>query len=298
MRLLAFLTLLASFAIAPSALAESRPCEEKRCVLTGEDGGSYRMVWPKGGTAKPAGGWKPFIFYHGFNGSGDGIARNRNLARTLHKGGYVLVAPNGPTIVWRGKERRGWGGYRGADRRWGMDTLRFMERVMADIEARTGMKAAQAVHSGFSSGGSMAWYVGCYGRPRARAVVPIAGGLRRPYPEETAQGPARVGTTCPGGPVPVMHIHGFGDNQVPLEGRAIANWHQGDVHEGLDILRRTNGCVSRPNAIEVKGRLWCRDWTGCASGQPVRSCLHSGGHSTPRGWPKEALDWVKSLPPR
>ena len=290
---LAILVWLAGFA---SAAGHARACQAQPCHIEAPDGGSYRLVWPP--TMPATGTLKPFVFYHGFNGSAAATARNGALAAAVHAAGYILVVPNGPAIEWRGRIRRGWGGYAGAKARWGVDTLRYMERVMADVERRTGAPANDAVHAGFSSGGSMAWYVACYGRPRARAFLPVAGGLRRPYPDRRASGPARTGVVCPGGPVPVMHVHGFSDTQVPLEGRSIGAWHQGDVFEGLDIARRTNGCASRPDTVEAKGRLWCRGWTRCTSGEPLRMCLHPGGHSMPRGWLAEGLEWVQALPRR
>ena len=293
--LLAAILLTVTSAAAASA-RQDRPCQDRPCVLSGENGGAYRIVWPEG--EFDGGTLKPFVFFHGFGGTGAGVARNRAMARRLHGAGYVLVAPDGPSFVWRGKERRGWGGYRGAEARWGVDTLAYMERMVADLKRRTALRLDETVLSGFSSGGSMAWYAACYGRPAVRAIVPVAGGLRRPYPRAKGKGPARDGTVCPGGPVSVLHVHGFVDNQVPLEGRAIGGWHQGDVFEGLDIVRRTNGCRSRPKTLESKGRLWCRDWTGCASGRPVRMCLHRGGHSLPKGWLDEALAWLAQLPPR
>jgi polyhydroxybutyrate depolymerase len=152
---------------------------------------------------------------------------------------------------------------------------------------------SQTVISGFSSGGSMAWYFSCYSKSPLAGILAVAGGLRRPLP--TVQGVAKDGPSvraCPAGPRKIIHIHGYTDRQVPLEGRDIRHWHQGSVFESLSLQRMTNQCASRPDKVSAGEAYWCREWNRCSSGKPIRLCLHAGGHGMPKNWLAEGLDWL------
>ncbi len=277
-----------------SAVAADLPCTNgSPCELTGKNGGTYHLTFPKNWNGKQK--LKPFVFFHGHNGSGKGIARNKNLAKQLGKSGYLLIAPDGPMFTFRGRSSRGWAARpEGNSPRGKRDDIAFVERVLDDINQRFPTIAKSTVLSGFSSGGSMAWYMACYSTRHYAAIAAVAGGLRRPLPPKFDTDATGADLRkCPGGPRKMLHIHGFTDGQVPLEGRGIRAWHQGDVFEGLSVQRITNQCGSKPVKIEAKGRFWCRDWSGCGSDQSVRFCLHSGGHGLPSGWLDQALKWVK-----
>ena len=132
----------------------------------------------------------------------------------------------------------------------------------------------------------MAWLLACEEGRRFAGFASIAGALRRPTPHED----------CTGGPVRMLQIHGFADTQVPLEGRAIRDWHQGDVFESLAMQRATNQCRTRPSLIEFGNRFRCRIWSDCDSGHDVELCMHDGGHGLPRGWAEKTLEWFEKGP--
>lgn len=248
------------------------------CVLEGSIAGSYHMAVPDGWKADPkAKDQKVLVFFHGHGGSGAGVLRNKGLVSTFTKAGYVVIAPDG--VLFPGRNLRGWPARPRENPI--RDDVAFTEAMLEDAANRLGTAGFDLLVSGFSSGGSMAWHFGCYSSVKPGAIVPIAGGLRRPIPE----------AKCPAGPRRLMHIHGFVDNQVPLEGRGIRDWHQGDVYQGLDRLRASNLCSSKPDALSTEGTFWCRDWSSCDSGVPIRFCLHKGGHSLPKGWAAGAIDW-------
>lgn len=127
----------------------------------------------------------------------------------------------------------------------------------------------------------MAWMIGCYEGSRFAAVISVAGALRRPVPE-----------TCPDPAPRALQVHGFGDPQVPFEGRAIRDWHQGDVFETLALMRRSVGCRSNPSAIAV-GTWRSRVWEGCLRGA-LAYLEHDGKHGLPRGWSEIAHWWLES----
>lgn len=240
------------------------------------EGGEYFYSPPEGADAtKPL---PVIIFYHGFRGSGRGVVRG-TVKRIFGDAGYIVVAPNGA--------QRGEGGPRAWPARPALDGWRddvaFTFDVLDDLEKRMPIDRDRIVISGFSAGGSMAWMVGCYEGDRISAVISIAGALRRPIPDGQ----------CPGGPFRLLQIHGFTDKQVPLEGRGIRDWHQGDVFEALSLLRNTNQCRSQPSTMVIDEGLRCRMWTGCETDADIRLCLHDGGHGLPKGWAAYALNWLE-----
>lgn len=257
-------------AMAPAAANGEDPCgPEAACAI---EGGDYHLRLPPGWdglTPLPA-----VVFFHGHRSSGATIFRSSGLRQTFLDNGYLVIGPNGAA---RPDGARAWPARPGAGTR---DDVAFTLAVLDDVAARLPVDRARIFATGFSAGGSMAWMMGCYAGERFAGVASVAGALRRPTPE-----------ACPGGPVPLLQIHGFADRQVPLEGRAIGNWHQGDVFESLGLIRTANGCGSRPDAITVEAPYRCRDWTGC-DGAPVRLCLHDGGHGLPKGWTDLAREFL------
>lgn len=265
----------------------------KVCRLEGANGGTYYLSKPKNSASSAS--RRLFVFFHGHNGSGARLIENRSLVRTLHKGGFVLVAPDGPAFVSNGRTTRGWAARPEGDApRGGRSDIAFVERVLRRVARDHDIDLRHTVVGGFSSGGSMAWYFGCYSTMPLAGIVAVAGTLRRPMPERFTTSPdGAKETMCPGPPRKLIHIHGFSDRQVPLEGRQIRSWHQGDVFEGLATMRRTNGCNTRPDRISIKQSYWCRDWDRCKSDVPLRLCLHQGGHGLPRNWLSLGLEWIK-----
>lgn len=241
------------------------------------DGGSYHVALPDnwdGTTRAPV-----IVFFHGHRSSGKSVIAG-GVRDVFGEAGYVVVAPNG--AMRPGSGIRAWPARPGSgDAR---DDVAFTFAVLDDLQARVAIDRSRVLMAGFSAGGSMAWMVGCYAGGRIAGVVSVAGALRRPIPE----------TECPGGPFRLLHIHGFNDRQVPLEGRAIRDWHQGDVFEALSLLRRTNSCRSRPSSISRPDRFRCRHWDACGTQADIRLCLHDGAHGLPRGWAAYALDWFET----
>ncbi len=69
-----------------------------------------------------------------------------------------------------------------------------------------------------------------------------------------------------------MHLHGTSDDMVPMAGRSIgARWRQGDVRQGLAILREADGCPAAPAREETVMGLSCehlgrlRQWARAAA---------------------------------
>lgn len=236
------------------------------------DGGSYHLRLPAGDGPHPV-----LIWYHGHRGNGQSIFNGGGLQRDFLENGYALLAPNGFQV---GDGPRSYPARAGAPR----DDVAFTFAALAAASTRADLDMEKVFVGGFSAGGSMAWLLACEAGDRLQGMVSVAGALRRPNPTECA---GLKG-------LPVMQVHGFADGQVPFEGRAIRDWHQGSVWDSLEYARRANGCRSNPDQIEMTDQFRSRYWDASCDGAPVRLDVHDGGHGLPEGWTARAHAFFES----
>ncbi|MEO0865081.1 MAG: alpha/beta fold hydrolase [Pseudomonadota bacterium] len=236
------------------------------------ENGSYHMDLPASAD-EPL---PVLIFFHGHNATGKMIFRG-GLQSDFKDKGYALIAPNGTMI--QGRQTRRWAGRVGTAR----DDVAFALDVLADAATRADLDLGRVYVAGFSAGGSMAWLMACRAAERFAGFVSVSGALRRPNPTDN----------CPNAPVRFLHIHGFSDAQVPLEGRNIRDWHQGSVWDSLSLARTANQCRSNPDAFDMGERFRCRTWADSCGAGAIRFCGHDGGHGLPRGWTTLARDWFE-----
>ncbi|MCI4665585.1 MAG: polyhydroxybutyrate depolymerase [Neomegalonema sp.] len=264
---------------APSASVACGPTTECRLA-----NGSYHIAAPPtwdGETSLPT-----VIFFHGHRSSGRAVMRG-GVRRAFIRAGWLVIAPNGAALPGRtgrnGAAIRAWPARDAEKGR--RDDVAFTEAVLRDAATKYSIDRQRLLVAGFSAGGSMAWRIACLlGGRFAPAYAPISGALR--VPTRAAE------KGCPGSPAKIIHFHGFTDKQVPLEGRSIRDWAQGDVFATLTLARRMNGCATKPDRSSARGRFWRRDWRSCTSGRVIGFRLHPGGHGTPRGWIAETLRWL------
>jgi len=261
--------LIALFLVLPSlASAECGP--DAPCEI---EGGSYHMLVPD----EPRENMPALVFFHGHNATGAMIFRG-GIRSDFAEAGYVVIAPNGTPI--NGRSTRRWAGREGS----GRDDVAFTLDVIEDARKKVSIDPDRIYVAGFSAGGSMAWLMACKAAGRFAGFVSVSGALRQP--NDT--------TDCPNAPVRFLQIHGFGDNQVPFEGRAIRDWHQGSVWDSLALARTANQCRSNPDTIDIGAPFRCRTWEKSCSAGAVRFCEHDGGHGLPRGWTTLARDWFEA----
>lgn len=217
------------------------------------------------------------VYYHGWNGSPEGVFRNRAMVNGVNNRGALFIAPFARTGYWR---QIGEGRAEG-----GRDELAYAHALMADIRKRWPVDERLVMASGFSRGGSMVWNVACYAGELFTGFAPIAGGFWGSTPAE-----------CPSGPVHVRHIHGLSDAVVAYDEVGIYN--SMPIPDGLTVLRRANGASGPPARTyrldHPKRPRDCKRWDG-TSGRSIEICLHPGGHSIPAEWVAEGLDWLAEV---
>jgi len=177
------------------------------------------------------------------------------------------------------------------DRKKRRDELTFAKAVLEDATNKFNLDRDRILMTGFSIGGSLTWYLACQDPNVVKAFAPVAGAFWRPHP--SAQDCA--------GPVKLLHTHGWVDGTVPLEGRPIGPVDnprivQGDVFYGLQLMRQVNGCKGlKADKFDTSGKFWKRWWTKCAPNSALQFNLFQGGHSVPKGWASEAINWFEAL---
>ncbi len=249
------------------AAAPASACgPETDCVV--EDG-TYRIAAPDG---EPKGA---ILYFHGWQGTAEGVMRNGALARVARERDLLLVAPDGRNKTWA---------YPGSPSQ-ARDDFAFIESVVDDVEARFGITRESTMVTGFSMGGSMAWSVACYRGEGFLGFAPVAGAFWDPIPE-----------SCPS-PVPnLVHVHGTSDTVVPMEGRPIGDgWHQSDVRESLAVWYEQASCpqetlYSRPDGLSCETKV-----CGPTGDKLIAICLHDGGHSIRTEWVALAWDQLALL---
>lgn len=237
--------------------------------------GSYHARLPERPEGAPA-----VVFLHGYGGSGTASLDRASVTGPLLARGYAVIAPNG--VPQRAGAPAGWGFFPGRQAR---DETAFLTAVAEDAARRFGLDRARMVLAGFSSGGFMVTYLACTAPDAFAAYAPVAGGFWRPHPERCT------------GPVDLLHVHGWGDGVVPLEGRPLGGgrFMQGDIFAGMELFRAANGCDrQRPDLTQTEDGVWRRGWTDCASGARLDLVLFAGGHVVPEWWADALLDWVEA----
>jgi len=247
------------------------------------EGGSYLAATPKdwdGKTAMPI-----VIFLHGYDSSAQDVLANNELVQGLSERHALLIVPQG---IKNQGGKTGWS-FASRENR-ARDDIDFLDRVMKDAARRFPVDTAHSLVSGFSLGGSMVWYLACFGHTHFTAYAPIAGSFWVPEPED-----------CPSGPQNIRHIHGISDETMPMIGRVVGPpehpSRQGMVMRGINTWQKVNGCAQvTPRLEALKGQI-CRIWPAqnCTSGRELVLCLHDEGHFYKGDWVAQSFDWMMGL---
>lgn len=261
-------------ALAQTAVVEPSGCggADAPCALGDR---SFHVLSPGDAFEGP----RPVVVHlHGAGSTGRAVIRG-GMARAAVARGYVVIAPTGRRDGF-GRFAPNWGVRDG--REGFVEDLAFIDAVVDAVSERVSLDRDRMLLAGFSRGGSFVWDVACAYPERFDGYVSVAGGFWEPMTRSCA------------GPVRLLHIHGWRDRTVPLEGRPLGSGRaQGDIHQGLIVWRRTNGCSGqRADAFETEGDLWTRRWIECDAGA-LEFIMHPGGHGAPRGWAARALDWFE-----
>ena len=225
------------------------------------EGGRYLIRMPGSWDGKNDVG--AIVYFHGWQGSAEGVMRNAGLTKMASDLGIALVAVDGLNKTWS---------YPSSPSQH-RDELTFLDRLLADIDMRHAIDMDRLMASGFSMGGSMAWYAACFRGKRFAGIAPVAGAFWEPLPDK-----------CPSPAPYLFHVHGTTDTVVPIAGRPIGErWHQGDLYESLERFREKDNFQTGPSFRPEGTRLTCERQVS-AEGSLIEVCLHPGGHNMRPEW--------------
>lgn len=257
----------ALLALAAPGLARACDAETDCPVADGDETlGAYRLYRP---ATAPAEGAGAIIYMHGWQATADGVMRNRGLRQVADRLGVLLVAPQGREKTWS---------YPSSPSRH-RDEFPFFDAMRRDLIETKGVDPDRILVSGFSMGGSMAWYLACNHGDDYMGFAPAAGAFWEPLPESCPE-PARY----------LIHTHGTTDTVVPIEGRPIGGrWAQGDVWESFEVMAKGLDLTRSDDAVDDRG-MTCRRWFGEA--RLYEFCRHGGGHQSRPEWVERAWRMV------
>ena len=239
----------------------------------------------------PPGAYKPrplVIALHGAGETGSDFANDTGFSRLADREGFLVAYPQsgGPNDFWNMS-----GQVAGAT-----NDVEALERSLDQLEAAVCVDPARVFVTGVSNGGGMAARLGCDLSERLAGVASVAGGYRALPPCQ------------PERPLPVLEIHGTGDQVVPYGGRPPD--FNGSVKRWLWLWRRIDGCQGKADRLVPGPGVTEIAWRHCSAGTRVEHVrLDGAAHGWPGGPRTQgppapfAATWrtwqfFRSLPPR
>ena len=186
---------------------------------------------------------------------------------------FMLVSPQGVADSWNA------GSCCGIARGAGVDDVDYLNRLIDEVSARSDVDPKRIFMAGFSNGGMMTYRYVCAHGDRLAAAASVAG--------------TKVISCAPPHPVPMLHIHGTGDQVVPYGGGqgiggVLLNTTFAAVPGSVAELASQERCPA-PVAVSDEGRVHIKEWAGCSGDVRVRLVtIDNWPHEWPLGGPFNA----------
>jgi polyhydroxybutyrate depolymerase len=226
---------------------------------------------------------------HGGFGSGAQIEEQIDMNSLAEREGVVVAYPDGvaafPDAANDLLRLRSWNGGEccGPAVEAQNDDAGFLVAAVQDIGENVCLDLRRVYVTGFSNGAIMSQRLLCEHPEVFAAAAPVSGTLS--FPE------------CnPGQPVPIMHIHGTEDPNVPFNGGEGCGPASGDgfaflsVEEEMTKWGAINECEGEPVPLFTEGDTVCETRGDCAE-ETILCRVNGGNHS----WPSAPQSGLISL---
>ncbi|MBI1815192.1 MAG: hypothetical protein HYR72_09455 [Deltaproteobacteria bacterium] len=228
----------------------------------------------------------PIVFLlHGGFGSGAQVENSSRLLEVAADQGFVVVSPDG---VNSPQNIRTWnaGGCCGFAASSGVDDVGFVAAILDQLEATLCVDRRRVYAAGMSNGAMLSDRLACDLADRIRAAAAVSG--------------SHTADPCtPARPVPILHIHGTGDQNVPYDGGlgcGPAGVPFASMPDTIDGWMARDGCSGRSTTALTQGDGTCVKQGTCAGASDVELCtIPNGGHQWPGGLPP-AISGVGNCP--
>lgn len=233
---------------------------------------SYKLFVPGGA---PDGPLPLMIVMHGGLGNADETERTTGMNRVAETGQFLVAYPNGTG----GKlmpNRRTWNAGKccGKAVERNIDDVGFIHAMLSDIARHHQLDRSRVYATGISNGAMMAYRLACDAPGDIAAIIPVSGTLAL--------------NSCPGAKsVPVLHIHGGKDSNVPYQGgmgeNAISGVAHRSVPETLKMIASAHGCAAAPSEKDLPDGSELTSWN-CQGKAPLQlRLIPKGEHVWPGG---------------
>ncbi len=234
---------------------------------------SYHVHYPATAPDGPA----PLVIgLHGGMGSGPQFEANTGFDAVADENGFVIVYPDGIGGVMGNQNLRTWnaGNCCGPAQQQNIDDVAFIDALIDQVSTSVSIDPDRVYAVGHSNGGIMAYRLACELSDKIAAIGVYAASLG-------------VAPCQPAEPVSVMHVHGTGDQNIPINGgagsRSLAGVDFAPPLDGVRTLAGADGCADPPT-VERSGDLTTTTWSSCEHAAEVRFVTIDGAsHAWPGG---------------
>jgi polyhydroxybutyrate depolymerase len=216
------------------------------------------------------------IVLHGGLGNAKTIEAATGMDSVADRAHFIVAYPQG--TGGRGlkmKDRRTWNAGKCCGRAASQqsDDVGFIAAMIDEIAAEHPVDLRRVYVTGMSNGAMMTYRLACEIPEKLAAIVPVSGTLA-------------VDDCSKSKYVPVMHIHGDADKNVPFDGgvgeNGVSKVAHRSVPETMRVITAPRGC-SGAETVAVSGSVERTSYR-CADGAPVELVvIRGGGHSWPGG---------------
>lgn len=216
------------------------------------------------------------IVLHGGLGNARHMERTAGMNEIADSGGFMVAYPDGTGgRIKSMQNRRTWNAGRccGPAVTQNTDDVSFIAGMIDDIRTRYPIDTRRIYIAGHSNGAMLAYRLACEIPEKIAAVVAVSGTLAVDDCERAKD-------------VPVLHIHGEHDKNVPFAGgrgqHSLANVAHRSVPDTINLITRPRVCTAAERRT-VNGDIQASIYH-CSGGAPVELyVIKGGGHAWPGG---------------
>lgn len=194
----------------------------------------------------PAGPVPLLVALHGGGGSGRQFEQQTGFDDLADRGGFLVAYPDGTGAGPGGDVLRTWdaGTCCGTAARDRVDDVAFVRHVISFVQGSRPVDASRVYVVGHSNGGMLAYRVACQLSDVVAAVAVQSGALLVP--------------DCrPSRPVPLLHLHGTADHNVPYDGgvgtSGVTEVDFPSVQQSLAAFTAADRCTGAPSTATDPG---------------------------------------------
>lgn len=214
------------------------------------------------------------VVLHGGMGNAESIERSTGMDALADSGGFLVAYPQGTGMPLRGMpDRRTWnaGTCCGAAMKRNIDDVTFLSEVIDAIVTSYPVDRRRVYVTGISNGGMMAYRLAEERPAKVAAIAVVAGSLG-------------IDDFSAAKDVPVLHIHGDRDRNIPFAGgkgeQSLSGVEFRSVADTIELVLAPRGETTRDE--QRPGERILRTSYRCSAGAPVTLVVLEG---TAHGWP-------------